>query len=184
MEEGQAQQESARRRQIERRVADLRKVELFASFRDEELWTISERMVYAAFPRGAVIFTQGKAARSLYLMVKGEAEVLIDVPGHPRQHLRTVQAGKVFGVRGVMTGEPRRDTVVAITDVVCYRLDQATLQEIIRSRPEIAEEIAEILATLEAELDHFSRRFTDATNEPPSPPKAGMLDKIRSFLNL
>lgn len=184
VEEGQAQQESARRRQIERRVTDLRKVALFASFQDEELRTIAERMVWAAFPQGAVIFSQGKAARSLYLLVKGEAEVLIDVPGHERQTLRTITAGKVFGVRGVMTGEPRRDTVVAATDVVCYRLDQATFQNIVRSRPEIAEEIAEILATLESELDAFSQRFAEDDAATAAAPTAGMLDKIRRFLKL
>lgn len=184
VEEGQAQQESAHRRQIERRVADLRKVDLFASFQDEELRTIAERMVWAAFPQGAVIFTQGKAARSLYLLVKGEVEVLIDVPGHERQHLRTINAGKVFGVRGVMTGEPRRDTVIAATDVVCYRVDQASFQDIVRSRPEIAEELAAMLATLEFELDAFSQRFAQDDGAATAAPEAGMLDKIRAFLKL
>ena len=72
-----------------------------------------------------------------------------------RDSFRTVQAGGTFGERGVLTGEDRRATIIAKTDVVCYRLDQATVEEVIRSRPEIAEAIAEILTRREAEMDSF-----------------------------
>ena len=111
-------------------------------------------------------------------------DALIDVPGHPRQHFRTILAGSTFGERGVMTGELRRQTMVARTDVLCYRLDQATVEEIIRSRPELAEAIADILWRRDVEMHEFVARFAAAGAELPSPPKAGMVDKIRDFLGL
>ncbi|WP_300455839.1 mechanosensitive ion channel family protein [Accumulibacter sp.] len=182
--ENEAYRESLRQREIEKRIVDLRKLELFAGLREDELRTISERMVYAPFARGAIIFEQGETAHWLYLLASGEAEVLIDFPGHPRQHFRMIHAGSTFGERGVMTGEPRRDTVIAKTDVVCYRLDQATVEEVVRSRPEIAEAIAHILWRREVEMHSFTRQFIDASASPPAPPKSGMLDKIREFLGL
>ena len=85
----------------------------------------------------------------------------------------------------MLTGELRRATIVASTDVVCYRLDRATVEEIIRSRPEIAEAIAEILARREAEMDSFRNQFIGASGDHPGPqPKAGILGKIRDFLGL
>ena len=182
--ENVAYRESVRQRDIGRRMADLHKVELFAGLQEDELRTISERMVYAPFGKGAVIFEQGEPAHWLYLLAAGEAEVLHDFPGQPRQHFRTIHAGSTFGERGVMTGEARHDTVIAKTDVVCYRLDQATVEEVIRSRPAIAEAIAAILWRREVEYDSFTRQFMDASASPPSPPKGSMLGKIRDFLGL
>jgi CRP-like cAMP-binding protein len=143
-------------------VADLHRVELFAGLQEEELRTVSEHLIFAPFASGDVIFRQGDAAHWLYLLTGGEAEVWIDFPDQPRKLFRTILAGSTFGERGVLTGEPRRDTVVARTDVVCYRLDRATVDEILHSRPEISEAIAEILARREREMDDFMRQFVDA----------------------
>ena len=109
----------------------------------------------------------------------------MDFPHHPRQLFRTIHAGGTFGEKGVLTGEARRATITAKTDVVCYRLDQATLEEVIRSRPEIAEAIAEILTRREAQMDEFHNQFLDAlADRPESQPKAGMLKLMRTFLGL
>ena len=183
--ENEAYRKSLRRREVDRRIADLHKLELFSSLQEEELRTISERMVYAPFACGDVIFHQGDAPHWLYLLADGEAEVWMEFPEQPRQLFRTIQAGGTFGEKGVLTGELRRATIVASTDVVCYRLDRATVEEIIRSRPEIAEAIAEILARREAEMDSFRNQFIGASGDHPGPqPKAGILGKIRDFLGL
>jgi small-conductance mechanosensitive channel len=181
--ENEAYRASVHQREIEQRVADLHRVELFAGLQEEELRTVSEHLIFAPFASGDVIFRQGDAAHWLYLLTGGEAEVWVDFPDQPRKLFRTVLAGSTFGERGVLTGEPRRDTVVARTDVVCYRLGRATVEEILHSRPEIAEAIAEILARRDLEMDDFMRQFVDAP-AAASPPQRHMLEKIRSFLGL
>ena len=183
--ENSAFRELVHRREIERRIADLRKVELFVGLQDDELRTISERLAYAPFARGDVIFQEGDAPLWLYLLTVGEAEVWMDFADHPRQLFRTVHAGDSFGAQGVLTGEPRRVTITAKTDIVCYRLDQETLEEVIRSRPEVAEAVAEILARHEAKMDEFRSQFVDVhAADSASQPKPGMLKLIRSFLRL
>lgn len=183
--ENDAYRESVRRREIDRRMADLRKLELFSGLQEEELRTIGERMVYAPFACGDVIFHQGDAPHWLYLLAVGEAEVWMDFPDHSRQLFRTVHAGSTFGEKGVLTGEARRASVIARTDVVCYRLDQNTVEEVIRSRPEIAEAIAEILARREVEMDNFVRQFSGVPADGPAThPKAGILAMIKDFLGL
>ena len=51
-----------------------------------------------------------------------------------------------------MTGEPRSATVVAQTDVECYRLDKEAFHDILQQRPEIAEDISMLLAKRRVEL--------------------------------
>ncbi len=178
-----AHRKSIQRRETERRVADLSKFEIFSGLKDKELMTITQHLVFAPFVSGDVIYRQGDAAHWLYLLTAGEAEVWMEFQDQPRQLFRTMDAGSTFGERGVLTGEHRRDTVVAKTDVVCYRLDHTTLEDLIHSRPELADAFAAILARREAEMDEFSRRFVDLPAGEAAP-KTGMLDKIRDYLGL
>ncbi len=178
-----AYRKSIRRRETERRVTDLRKFEIFFSLEEEELLTVSQHLVFAPFVSGDVIYTQGNEAHWLYLLTAGEAEVWMEFQDQPRQLFRTIDAGNTFGERGVLTGELRRDTVIARTDLVCYRLDQETLEGLIQSRPAIAEAFAAILARREDEMDEFASRFVDLPAGETAP-KAGMLAKIREFVGL
>jgi CRP-like cAMP-binding protein len=53
----------------------------------------------------------------------------------------------------MMTGEPRLATVVAQTGVECYRLDKDSFHDILRRRPELAEDLSHILARRRVELE-------------------------------
>jgi CRP-like cAMP-binding protein len=181
--ENEAYRKSIERRAGERRLADLRGFEIFASLQGDELLTISQHLIHAPFVSGDVIYRQGDVAHWLYLLTAGEADVWLEFPQQPRQLFRTIAAGSTFGERGVLTGELRRDTVIARSDLVCYRLDQATVEQLVQSRPEIAEAFAGILARREQEIDEFSQRYVDT---PPGGTQAevGMRDRIRAFLGL
>jgi CRP-like cAMP-binding protein len=80
-----------------------------------------------------------------------------------------------------MTGEPRRATVVALTDVVCYRLDKEGFATVIAARPDIARQISQILATREVQLQ--GRREAAKALEPVVHHDA-ILSRIRSFFGL
>jgi CRP-like cAMP-binding protein len=53
---------------------------------------------------------------------------------------------------GVMTSEPRSASVVAATDVECYRIEKDAFQMVVRGRPELAEGIASVMAKRRVEL--------------------------------
>jgi CRP-like cAMP-binding protein len=85
----------------------------------------------------------------------------------------------------LMTGAPRSATVVALTDVECYRLDKAAFQDILHARPELAEQIAGLLAhrsvelaAVREQLDHEAKARRLATE------KVDLLAKIRGFFGL
>lgn len=132
--------------EVQQRLQLLVGVEIFSSLNQGELRELAESLHDAPFIKGDVMTRQGAVAHWLYFLVQGEADVWLELPGNQRRHLSSLQAGSVFGEMGLITGEPRRTTVTARTDALCYRLDKASFQKIIQARPEIAEECARTIA--------------------------------------
>jgi small-conductance mechanosensitive channel/CRP-like cAMP-binding protein len=140
------------KKELALRQRTLRKVELFSHLSDEELTHLAATLTYAMFVRGDVITRQGAIAHWLYVLIKGEADIWFEASGTGRRHLTTLPAGRVFGEMGLMTGAPRRATVTARTDAECYRIDKASFEGIMQSRPELAEQFANILMERNKEL--------------------------------
>jgi small-conductance mechanosensitive channel/CRP-like cAMP-binding protein len=144
------------RRKLEReeaaRIAALDGVELFASMTREEKGRLAARIRYAPFSRGEVITRQGSTAHWLYILTVGEAEVRVQGETGETMSVATIRAPSFFGEMGLMTGEPRSATVLALTDVGCHRLDKDAFHGILAQRPEVAREIAAVLARRRVEL--------------------------------
>lgn len=137
---------------LQERLTALQSVPVFASLNEEERLQLAAALRDTPFSQGDVMTRQGAVAHWLYVLVQGEADVWYEAEGSERRHLSTLHAGSVFGEMGLMTGEPRRATVTARTDTLCYRLDKAGFQNILQARPEIAGECARILSEREYQL--------------------------------
>jgi small-conductance mechanosensitive channel/CRP-like cAMP-binding protein len=184
VKENEAHREAVHARELVRRLKALRGVEIFASFSEDELKALADRLIPAPFARGDVITRQGMVAHWLYILVAGEAEVWLEQQGE-RRLLTTLPAGKVFGEMGMLTGEPRRATVTAKSDVECYRLDKAGFEEVIRSRPAIAEEMAAILTERNMQLATAQEALgAEAHARERQRQHASLLGKMRIFFRL
>ena len=139
--------------EIEERIKALHNVELFDPLTEKEQRALAGRLRVAPFVSGEAMTVQGAEAHWLYVITTGEAEVRVSAEGNISERLATLGPGDFFGEMGMMTGEPRSATVIALTDVECYRLDKEALHDILQSRPEIAETISEILARRRVELE-------------------------------
>jgi CRP-like cAMP-binding protein len=152
--ENEKHDEAMHQREVMLRVKTLRKVELFATLTDTELKALAERLRYSPFSKGNIITRQGdERSHWLYIVIEGQAEVFLELPNGGRRTVRSLEKGSFFGEMGLMTGAPRSASVIAKTDVECYRLDKEVFEEILRARPTIVEEITHILVTRKAELD-------------------------------
>ena len=185
VKEDQAYRERVEERDLQRRLQALAGVELFASLSDAERQMLAGRLSYAPFARGAVMTHQGAVAHWLYLIVKGDADVIWVAPNGEKRLLTTVPAGNVFGEMGLMTGAPRSATVVANTDIECYRLDKAGFEDIIRARPELAESMAHILATRMQQIDELQTQYhLEKTEAEHAQHRAAIVERIRDFFGL
>lgn len=128
---------------------------------------------------------QGAEAHWLYLITRGDAEVRVSVEGNLTERVATLHKGGFFGEMGMMTGEPRTATVVALSDVECYRVDKEAFNEILQKRPEIAEHISEHLAQRRAELDAAREGLNEeAKRARMNYHKDDLLNRIRNFFTL
>ena len=124
----QAHDDAVRKREVGRRLDMLRGVDLFSVLSEDEMNEIAERLQYAPFARGDVITKQGNIPHWLYIVAFGEVEVRYEPPHGAPQTISTLRSGQFFGEMALLTGETRTATVVALTDVECYRLDGKSFQ--------------------------------------------------------
>ena len=184
-EEQQERAERKRGEETKKRVATLQHVELFQSLTEQELSELAPRLRLAPFVRGEVMTKQGAEAHWLYIITRGDAEVRFRLDGSLSEHVATLHPGDFFGERGMMTGEPRSADVIALTDVECYRLDKEAFHDVLRSRPQIAEDISEVLARRRAELDAAREDLSEEAKRARMRDHQGdLLQRIRNFFAL
>jgi small-conductance mechanosensitive channel len=176
----EAYAESVKKRELTRRLQMLNAVQLFAGLSDAEKSDIAEQLQYAPFARGDVITKQGNPAHWLYILAFGKAEVLYEPPGGGSQAIGQVHAGEFFGEMALMSGEARSATVVAKTDVECYRLDRGSFQELLAARPEIAAEIQRTVGSRKPDLEQARDAFARIP-ESVDEKKTRLLTRINRF---
>ncbi len=185
-EDDAGRRERKRKEEIARRCEALRQVELFAPLTEEERAELAAHLNLAPFIRGEVVTRQGATAHWLYILRRGEAEVRVAVPGSElSERVATLREGDFFGEMGLLTGTPRTATIIALTDVECYRLDKNNFNDVLTNRPEIAQDLASILARRRVELDAVLGELSEeAKRQRLSHLHTDMLGRIRHFFKL
>lgn len=173
-------------------VRALRSVPLFRSLTDDEIGTLADGLSHVIYTAGEICTRQGAVAHWLYLLTAGEVEIRVNVdpdgPGPAPEKavkVKKLVSPDVFGEMGLMTGAPRANDVVALTDVDCYRLDKATFEQVLQQRPEIAKALSEKLAERRAQLlaarDGLDEQQQKAAEERE---RDQILKGIRAFFNV
>lgn len=168
--------------ELAKREANLGTMDLFALLSAEERNHLAQTLTYAPFAKGDIITRQGDIAHWLYVLMTGEVDIWYEVNEFERKLLTTLPSGRVFGEMGLMTGEPRRATVIAKTDVECYRIDKQNFESIIQSRPALAEEFARILTERNAQL--VAVKNNEKQEDTPQQHHERLLDNIKRFFRL
>ena len=161
--ENEKHEDMVRNREVLLRMKTLRRVELFSQMNDDELRKLAERLKYAPFAKGNIISKRGAIAHWLYIIINGEAEVYVEAANGEKHVLNVLSKGSFFGEMGMMTGAPRSASVIAKTDVECYRLDKEAFEEILLARPGIAEGVSHVLVARRAQLDSALQNMDEET---------------------
>ncbi|MDQ6620699.1 MAG: mechanosensitive ion channel family protein [Pseudomonadota bacterium] len=143
----------AARRDHQARRSALATMPIFASLTEAESDRLATDLKPAPFVVGTVVCRQGEAADSLFVLASGSLAVFHEDAHGARQKLAELKPPSYFGEMGLLLGRPRAATVVAGTDVLCYRLDRPSFDAILRNRPEIIEDLSRALAQRQSEND-------------------------------
>jgi len=171
-------------RELAQRMAALSRIELFSSLSEQEKKHLAHGLRHAPFAPGEPLTRQGAKANWLYVIVSGTCSVRVAQDGAERE-ISQLGAGDFFGEMGLLTGEPRTATVVAQTDVECYRVGKEEFQQLLEDRPPLAEEVADILARRRLSLNAARENLTAQYPSDTVSLAAGeLLKRMRSFFGL
>ncbi len=186
IKENEKYEEAVQQREMLRRIKTLKRVELFAQMSDEELQRLAARLKYAPFAKGNIIAKQGTPSQYwLFMITNGEAEIYLEGTNGIKRILNVLGKGDFFGEMSLMTGAPRAASVMAKTDVECYRLDKTAFEEVMLQRPSIAEEVAHVLVTRRAELDSALQNLDEETKHKEIHKQHyEVLETVRRFFGL
>jgi len=114
-----------------------------ALFKDSEPLLLSQ-VILALKSRmvapGESIIKKGEIGREMYVLVRGEVEVLDDAG----KVIKTLKDGDFFGEIGILMSTPRTANVRAKTSCDLFVLDQADFSRILKDHPHFAASIATV----------------------------------------
>ena len=130
---------------LKEEVEILRSIPLFANIEASKLKLLaftSERLTYHA---GQALFRQGEPGDAAYIILSGEADVIVDTPNGP---LTVAKLGRnaVVGEIAILCDVPRTATVNAEGEVVTLRISKELFFRLIMEFPQIGIEIMRVLA--------------------------------------
>ncbi|MBX3158827.1 MAG: mechanosensitive ion channel [Deltaproteobacteria bacterium] len=169
--------------ELERRLAALASVDMFRTLPENLRHDLAHHLVSAPFARGEAITHEGDKDDGLYMLVAGEATVRIGNGPEAKEVARLVP-GQFFGEMSLMTGEARTASVIAATDLMCYRVDKPAFQRIVNEMPAVADQIAEILVMRRSALSAARDDREEVRRKRVETAKQDLLGKIRSFFKI
>jgi len=140
-------------REVDHRIAALGTIDLFASLTDAERTALAHKLTTCVYVADELVFRTGEPADSLYLLAQGRVDIFSESENGARHRLATLKAPAYFGEGGLLLGQPRSATIVALGEVICYRLDKEGFDSVIRARPALAEMLGHVLAERQAAND-------------------------------
>ena len=169
------------------RVALLRSLELFTQLTDDETHALAAQLTPVPFAMGDVATRQGEPSDWLYILARGQVGIFRD--GDPtaqgRQRLAKLAAPAFFGEMGLLTGQARTATVVAESELLCYRLDKHGFEAIIQARPELAVAMSQTVAARQAANDATLASLSAEARARATGTRAGeLVRRIRQFFGL
>ncbi len=143
-------------------LAMLRSQPLFQALDDEQLDLLVARARLLHFGRGERILEQGAEGESMFVLVSGEAGVVVAKNGAPKR-IASLGPGDCFGEMSVLTGERRSAGVVADSDCEVVEITKPVFAALLGEKPELMRQLSEILARRKMETEQLLSAADDDT---------------------
>ena len=175
--------------EVRERAARIRALEasdLFRVLTEAERAALVDSLAACPYAGDDIIFRKGDAADSLFILARGTVGVYDEDPATGvRVKLAELHAPAYFGEMGLLLGAPRRATLVAAGDVLCYRLDQHGFDAVLSARPELVEALSRVLAVRQAQNDATLQALGDEARSQHAQTRAAeFVRRIREFFKL
>lgn len=106
-----------------------------------------DNLKYAtAYPKGALLFLEGQAPRSLFVLCQGRVKLSISGSDGRTLILRIAEAGEVLGLAAAVSGKPYEATAEAQEPCQVSFVQREAFGRLLRKHGELAQRVAEHLS--------------------------------------
>lgn len=174
---------------INGRAVRVREFRCFESLSDGEATAVAPHLELMQLAAGQELFHQGDPGDSVYLLLAGQVEIRIAVPGQDDRVLSVLESGAIFGEVSLLLNQPRTATAVAVTDIEVWRVAREFFQTALERHEAwavkfllaVSRALAQRLGTADEELVGI---ITDMHHDrdKPQAAKAHELEQLRNRL--
>ena len=111
----------------------LKKIPFFANLPEDDLSLIAEKVEMQYFPANYVIFNQGDIGDTMYIIKRGEVQVIRE-----NNILATLSDGQFFGEMALVSDEIRNAKILTTTDIELLAIKKDDFTDILSNNPSIA----------------------------------------------
>ena len=153
-------------------------VDLFAPLSAAERAAIAGRMKLGEYGGGEAIVREKEPGQSMFIVKSGRVRVVID---DGQREIAALERGQYFGEMSLLTGDPRRASVIADGDAAVLEIDADSFRQLADVNPLAVEQVGVAAASRRAELDQV-RASTRAAAVIEAP--SNFLTRMRKFLGI
>jgi CRP-like cAMP-binding protein len=163
----------------------LREEALFSCLSDEQLNQLVTQARLSTFGRGEPVIEEGAAGDSMFVLLRGAANVFVSKNGSKIQ-VASLRAGDCFGEMSLLTGEPRSATVRADGDCYVMEIGKPVMAEVLSTAPSCMEQLSQLLAQRKMETEGILKEATSADEQALKERQytANFLHRLRTFFQL
>ena len=130
------------------KILHLKKIDIFMNMPVNELAAIASITEKVVYPAGKVIFRQGDAAESMYMVITGEIAAYTDEVKSPE----VLKPGQSLGGVVLLTDDVRLFSARTLQETTLLMIYKRDFIEIVREYPQIALDISKLLCEYVKEL--------------------------------
>lgn len=147
---------------LHQEVEILRRVPFFAEIEPAKLKLLAFMSERVGFDDGKIVCKQGDAADAAYLILEGQADIILEGAAAPPITVATLGANEIVGEVGLLCNVPRNATVRAKGRLVTLRISKDPFMRMVREFPNMAVSIMQELAH---RLDSTNNQLRAALSE-------------------
>jgi len=125
---------------------DFRPDRLFCDMPAESLKAFDEIKLLASYPRGAVLFAEGRPVRGIYLLCDGRAKLSICAETGKRLTLRIASPGEVLGLGATLSNTPYEVTAELLDNSRVGFVRRKDLLHFLRDNPAVCLQVVRLLS--------------------------------------
>ena len=131
---------------LNQEVEMLRRIQLFSKVEPAKLKLLAFTSERAVFEAEEILFHQGDAADSAYIIVEGEVAVDVESPGGGRTRVARLGRDQIVGEIGILGDVPRTATVTASARTTTLKISKDLFFRMVSDFPTMAVEVMRVLA--------------------------------------